>query len=210
MNDMHALGQLIQEAQDRNGWSLRDLQDRAKRRGFAMSHSNFGRLKSEPVTSIKGENLHMLQQVLKVPMGVVATAALDSMGITTRGTWDASIEDVVRESTELSEYDQELLTAMLRVMLGRTKGLANHDEQDHEHRERSTTAGHRGAAGGDAGAGQKTAAPAGAPADGNAGVRPEDLDLAAHPYMELSRDRQDAAWGDVGEENQDPGDEAGA
>ena len=39
---------------------------------------------------------------------------------------------------------------------------------------------------------------------------PADFDLAAHPDFELTRDRQAREWGDVGEENQDPGDEAGA
>ena len=30
-----------------------------------------------------------------------------------------------------------------------------------------------------------------------------DFDLAAHPDFELTRDRQDREWGDVGEESQD-------
>ena len=74
----------------------------------------------------------------------------------------------------------------------------DHADQDQD-RERGT-AERGGARGGDAGAEQKTAA-----ADA-----PADFDLAAHPDFELTRDRQAREWGDVGEENQDPGDEAGA
>ena len=211
MNDMHSLGRLIAEAQERNGWSLRDLAARAEREGYDMSHTSFARLKSTPVTSIKGENITMLALVLRVPVTHVATAALESMGVQLNSALQPSVLDVVQDSPDLSTYDQELLTALLRVMVERrrTDPHAEDDQQDHEHheqppaRERSTAAGRRGAAGGDAGAGQKTAALAGVPADEDAAVRPEDLDLAAHPYMELSRDRQDAVWGDVGEENQD-------
>lgn len=216
MNDMHSLGRLIAEAQERNGWSLRDLAARAEREGYDMSHTSFARLKSTPVTSIKGENITMLALVLKVPVTHVATAALESMGVQLNSALQPSVLDVVQDSPDLSTYDQELLTALLRVMVERrrTDPHAEDDQQDHEQppaRKRGTAAGgRRGAAGGGAGAGQKTAVPAGVPADGDAGVRPEDLDLAAHPYMELTRDRQDAAWGDVGEESQDPGDEAGA
>lgn len=207
MNDMHSLGRLIAEAQERNGWSLRDLAARAEREGYDMSHTSFARLKSTPVTSIKGENITMLALVLKVPVTHVATAALESMGVQLNSALQPSVLDVVQDSPDLSTYDQELLTALLRVMVERrrTDPHAEDDQQDHEQppaRERSTTAGRRGAAGGDAGAGQKTAALAGVPAPLD-GVLPEDLDLAAHPNFELTRDRQDRVWGDVGEENQD-------
>lgn len=204
MNDMHSLGQLIASAQERNGWSLRDLAARAERAGYDMSHTSFARLKSTPVTSIKGENITMLALVLKVPVAHVATAALESMGVELDSALHPSVLDVVQESPDLSTYDQELLTAVLRVMLDRRR-TDHHDEHDHpdQHQDRELgTAERRGARGGDAGAGagQKTAV-AGAPAD---------FDLAAHPDFELTRDRQAREWGDVGEENQDMGEEGGA
>ncbi|MBD4504546.1 hypothetical protein GUG79_25875, partial [Xanthomonas citri pv. citri] len=77
----HSLGLLIASAQERNGWSLRDLAARADRAGYDLSHASFARLKSTPVTSIKGENITMLALVLKVPVAHVATAALESMGV---------------------------------------------------------------------------------------------------------------------------------
>lgn len=197
MNDMHSLGRLIASAQERNGWSLRDLAARAERAGYDMSHTSFARLKSTPVTSIKGENITMLAIVLKVPVAHVATAALESMGVELDSALHPSVLDVVQESPDLSTYDQELLTAVLRVMLDRRR-TDHHDEHDrpdqHQDRERGT-AERGGARGGDVGAGQKTAA-AGAPAD---------FDLAAHHDFELTRDRQAREWGDVGEENQDHG-----
>ena len=103
-------------------------------------------------------------------------------------------------SDNLSPKSRAAVIQMLRVLIDLE---SNHDEHDHpdQHQDRERgTAERGGARGGDAGAGQKTAV-AGAPAD---------FDLAAHPDFELTRDRQAREWGDVGEENQDPGDEAGA
>lgn len=215
MNDMHSLGRLIADAQIRNGWSLRDLADRAEREGYDMSHTSFARLKSSPVASIKGENITMLSLVLKVPVAHVATAALESMGVHL-GAAQPSLLDVVQESPDLSEYDQELLSTLLRVMLDRRRTDAHghdHEEQpdarEREEPDGSAPARGGGARGSDARSGQKTTVTAGAP-DALDGVRPADLDLAAHPNFELTRDRQDREWGDVGEESQDPGDEAGA
>lgn len=188
MNDMHSLGRLIASAQERNGWSLRDLAARAERAGYDMSHTSFARLKSTSVTSIKGENITMLALVLKVPVAHVATAALESMGVKLDSALHPSVLDVVQESPDLSTYDQELLTAVLRVMLDRRR-TDHHDEHDHPDRDRERG----GPRGGDAGAEQKTSA-AGAPTD---------FDLAAHPGFELTRDRQARESGDVGEENQD-------
>lgn len=191
MNDMHSLGRLIASVQERNGWSLRDLAARAERAGYDTSHTSFARLKSTPVTSIKGENITMLALVLKVPVDHVATAALESVGVELDSALHPSVLDVVQESTDLSTYDQELLTAVLRVMLDRRR-TDHHDEYDHpdRHQDRECgTAERGGASGGDAGAGQKTA--------------PADFDLAAHPDFELTRDRQAREWGDVGEESQD-------
>ena len=149
MNDMHSLGRLIASAQERNGWSLRDLAARAERAGYDMSHTSFARLKSTPVTSIKGENITMLALVLKVPVAHVAhvahvaTAALESMGVELDSALHPSVLDVVQESPDLSTYDQELLTAVLRVMLGRRR-TDHHDEHDrpdqHQDRERGERA----------------------------------------------------------------------
>lgn len=209
MNDMHSLGRLIADAQDRNGWSLRDLQTRAERKGYEMSHTNFGRLKSNPVTSIKGENITMLAAVLQVPVTTVAAAALESMGVVLSAPLQPSVVDVVQTSPDLTEYDQALLTAMLDVMLGRPKADDHdHDQHptpareraQHDDGEDAAPAGRRGAGRRDAGPRQKTSAVGQAPARS---LNPADYDLAAHPPMELTRDRQDREWGDVGEENQD-------
>ena len=147
-------------AQERNGWSLSDLAARADRAGYDMSHASFARLKSTPVTSIKGENITMLALVLRVPVAHVVTAALESIGVELDSALHPSVLDVVQESPDLSTYDQELLAAVLRVMLDRRR-TDHHDERDHadqdQDRERGT-AERGGARGGDAGAEQKTAA----------------------------------------------------
>lgn len=190
MNDMHALGRLIQDAQDRNEWSLRDLQERATARGYRMSHTNFGRLKTEPVLSVKGENISMLAQVLRVRVSTVVEAVLESMDLPYSGPSSPSVLDAVLQSNEISEYDQELLVAQLRVMLGRQKAGTHGAHHEHHQHDEHPAAGERRVAG----AGQKT---------GGRYPVPADFDLAAHPPMTMARDAQDAEFEQLGEENQD-------
>ena len=120
VNDMHPLGKLIQDAMDRNGWSLRELERRSGRAGHRMSHTNIGRIKDDPVMSIKADVIKLLSAILNVSEASVVKAALDSMDID-HGMKPAPtrLEQVVRQSDEISEYDQELLTALLGVMTER-------------------------------------------------------------------------------------------
>lgn len=111
--------------------------------------------------------------------------------------------------------DDQLLAEVRRRM--RTDHHDEHNRPDqHQDRERAqhdtggedaAPAGRRGTGRRDAGPRQKTSAAGQAPARS---LNPADYDLAAHPPMELTRDRQDREWGDVGEENQDHDIEGGA
>ncbi|GGJ74590.1 hypothetical protein GCM10007173_36970 [Glutamicibacter ardleyensis] len=102
---------------DRNSWSLRALSSRADSLGFKMSHSNFGRLKDEPVSSMKGETIKMLARVLKVSETRVASAVLASMGITPGSDDDQQgLVDFVRTSSEVSARDQRILLSVIDAM----------------------------------------------------------------------------------------------
>lgn len=194
VNEIHPLGELIQEVMDRNAWSLRGLSSRADRLGFKMSHSNFGRLKDEPITSMKGETIKMLAQVLKVPEARVAAAILDSMGVANDGSQDhLDLADFVRTSSEVSARDQRILLSVIGAMRDDESGSngqpapANNDAPP---RLRAV------APEGDARPGQKT--------------KPEQSidisihDLAAHPYFETEHEKFERLHGERGEENQDP------
>ncbi|MFM9430027.1 hypothetical protein [Arthrobacter sp. MP_2.3] len=115
MNKHHPLGELIQSAQDKNGWSVRDLQRRAEEYGFEMKHSNFSRLKLHEVVTVKGDVIRMLAKVLALPESMVARAALASMGIDLSAT-DSTVDEAVRTSTEFSERDRNIIQAVVDVM----------------------------------------------------------------------------------------------
>lgn len=115
VNKHHPLGELIQSAQDKNGWSVRDLQRRAEDFGFEMKHSNFSRLKLHEVVTVKGDVIRMLAKVLALPEPMVARAALASMGIDLSGT-DSTVDEAVRTSTEFSERDRHIIQAVVDAM----------------------------------------------------------------------------------------------
>lgn len=112
MNALHPLGELIQAAQDKNGWSTRDLQRRAEDLGLDMKHSNFSRLKNQDLVSIKGTVIHALANVLQVPVHRVAQAAMASMGVEVPASQPV-LEDVVRDSPEFSTRDRLIIQGLV-------------------------------------------------------------------------------------------------
>lgn len=115
MTSSHALGQLIEAAQNANGWSDRDLADRAGRMQFDMAKSNFSRLKNQPLVSIKGSLIKGLAQVLAISEAKVAQAALVSMGVEV-SQQQPSMLDALSATAELSERDRRLLAALLDAL----------------------------------------------------------------------------------------------
>ncbi|WP_074710800.1 hypothetical protein [Arthrobacter alpinus] len=112
MNATHPLGELIQAAQDKNGWSTRDLERRAQGLGLDMKHSNFSRLKNQELISIKGAVIHALSDVLQVSVQRVAQAAMASMGVEVQSN-RPSLEDVVRDSPEFSSRDRKIIQGLV-------------------------------------------------------------------------------------------------
>lgn len=199
MNEIHALGALLQEAMDRNGWSLRALSARADARGFKMSHSNFGRLKDEPVTSMKGETIKMLSQVLQVPESRVAAAALASMNIDLPTVEDQRpLLDLVLSSNELSARDQRILLSVISAMRDDESGT--NGQPDPEAASTPKPPRLRAVApASDAGPGQKTGL-----TEAEDSVTPPPIEqLAAHFPFETEHEKFERLHGQHGEENQD-------
>ena len=197
MNELHPLGKLIQAAQDREGWSTRDLERAAERKGHSMKHSNFSRLKIEPVIAIKASQIQVLASVLGVSEQAVAMAAIESMGVQLDST-SASLEDSLRNTTDLSNRDQRLILSLAAAM--RDTGSGSIGQHDSPRPDNDTPPRLRAVAPeGNPRPGQKTNASA-----DEENIAAPRFDLAAHPYFETEHEKFERLHGDRGEENQDP------
>lgn len=127
MNAPHQLGQLIQSVEDSRGWSLREVARRIERTGRTMSHAYVARLKREPITSVTYETIQAMALGLDLPERVVATAALESMGVHDIGSAESGAAVAIARDPDLSERDRRILLAVVREMQG-------------EHLEKSTSA----------------------------------------------------------------------
>lgn len=117
MKKNHELGALIASIQERNGWSDRDLQQRAEALGLtALSKSNFSRWRTSPVNSIKGSNIRDMAAVLGISEAVVARAALESMGVTMQAAGEDSLDHAIALDVELSARDKHIVRAVLDAL----------------------------------------------------------------------------------------------
>lgn len=66
MNSKHPLGRLIAATQEARGWSERQLEQQAAGRS-GLGKSNISVIKNKPITSIKGEVIKGLAEVLGIP-----------------------------------------------------------------------------------------------------------------------------------------------
>ncbi|MFI8597729.1 hypothetical protein ACIGDM_10485 [Rothia koreensis] len=110
------LGNLIQASLDAHGWSARQIEDLS---GGApgLGRQNISLLMNKPLTSIKGETLVSLADVLGLPTELVVRAALRSLKTPIELTQETgSVEDVVRIDPDLSETDKQTLLRLLMVM----------------------------------------------------------------------------------------------
>ncbi|WP_345473697.1 hypothetical protein QMQ05_05620 [Glutamicibacter ectropisis] len=213
MNELHPLGKLIQAAQDREGWSTRDLERAAERKGHSMKHSNFSRLKIEPVIAIKASQIQVLASVLGVTEQAVAMAAIESMGVRLDST-SASLEDSLRNTTDLSNRDQRLILSLAAAM--RDTGSGSIGQHDNPRPNNDTAPRLRAVAPtSDTRPGQKTGVPDDLELaldehgvqqlhgdDATSHARPEQS-LAAHHAFETERQKFERLHGERGEENQE-------
>lgn len=119
------LGNLIQSTQDVHGWSARRLEELAEGKP-SLGKSNVSKLKNRPLTSIKGETLVSLAEVLGLPTELVVRAALRSLKAPIDLNQDTGApEDAIRIDPDLSEADKQTLLRMLMFMraeAGETRG----------------------------------------------------------------------------------------
>lgn len=213
MNELHPLGEMIQTAQNQNGWSTRDLEREAERHGLSMKHSNFSRLKLEPVIAIKASQIEVLSKVLRRSPQIVAKAAIASMGVDMDSpTHD--VPDAIRSSDEFSARDQRILLSVIDAMREDESGTNGQQGKYDPHPPRPLRS---VAPSGDTSQGQKT----GAPDDfelmlDQLGVHqlhgedaknyPAPADpLAAHQPFETELEKFDREHGERGEDDQDTG-----
>lgn len=196
VNEPDSLQALAKAVLDKQQVSARQIAAKARKADRRLSYTTLNHMAAGTYRSTPTpDTVRTLAWLADLPESVAFRAA----GLNVPGPPLA--DELPPGSDNLSPKSRAAVIQLLRVLIDLESNHDEHDEQDHEHRERSTTTERGGARSGGAGAGEKTAAPAGVPAD---------FDLAAHPSFELTRDRQDREWGNVGEESQDPGGGLGA
>jgi len=109
--ELHALGRLIRDAQQANGWSYADISKNAGRAGRNLSRSRVESIRNDRLTSIGIKAIEALAAGLDVPADRVAHAALESMGYPPEGPSSTAT------SAETLLRDPGLSTATRRVLL---------------------------------------------------------------------------------------------
>lgn len=128
---MNELGKLITSVQERNDWSDRDLQVRAKQLGLtALSKSYFSRWRNSPVNPIKSSNILDMAAVPRLSEAAVAQAALQSMGIHLNSAGTSSIDTALDRDVNLSARDKTFVRALLGAMDTAEKGQLDERTQE--------------------------------------------------------------------------------
>ena len=172
----------------------------AEQRGYNMTHSNFSRLKNEDVVSIKGSIIKLLSEVLGLPETKIARAAMASMGVDLQID-EVAVDDAVRNSDEFSERDRRIITSVLDAMRETQSETSNEDQDKPKTNPPSKPTLRAVSSRGEAGQEQKIP-----DRDDPAFLIPPPIEqLAAHPYFKTEHEKFEEAYGERGEENQDPG-----
>jgi transcriptional regulator with XRE-family HTH domain len=109
--ELHALGRLIRDVQQANGWSYADIAGNAGRGGRNLSRSRVESIRNDPLTSIGIKAITALAAGLDVPADRVAFAALESMGYPPPAAGDQ------HSAVEAIERDPELSATARRIVL---------------------------------------------------------------------------------------------
>lgn len=116
----HALGRLIREVQQANGWSYADISANALRAGRRLSRSRVESLRNDPLTSIGIKAIEALAAGLAVTPGRVVDAAIESMG------YQSTDQDSPPSSAEALRNDPLLSASTRRVLIAALE--AAHEE----------------------------------------------------------------------------------
>ncbi|WP_309080315.1 hypothetical protein [Zhihengliuella sp.] len=177
----------MEAAVERHDTSVRQLSFMAKKQGFRVVDTTLNQIRSG---SYKSTPSHETIRAVAWLAGVSDEVAFTAAGQPVPGP--PLGEELPPGSDYLSPKSRKAVVDMVRVLV-ELEGHGNAGSTNTAAQE-STGEGEQPAGGGDAGEGQKTAAPAAWPAD--------QFDLAAHPPMELERERFEREHGGAGEESQ--------
>lgn len=111
--EFHALGRLIREVQQANGWSYADISANARRAGRSLSRSRVESLRNDDLTSIGIKAIESLAAGLSVAADRVAFAAFESMGYPPASRGNGSPADALDNDPLLSAPLRRVLLSAL-------------------------------------------------------------------------------------------------
>jgi transcriptional regulator with XRE-family HTH domain len=113
--NVNALGVLVDEVCEANGWSRRDLARRAEERGHELSHQRLSQMcTADPLAGIQADKIFAIAAALGVSSARVAIAAVEAMGVRISDTSITPAEAIARDQT-LSEDTRHALLAILQA-----------------------------------------------------------------------------------------------
>ena len=119
---LNALGVLVDQVCDANGWSRRDLEKRARDRGYELSHQRISQMCTDnPLVGIQADKIHSLAAALSVSPVRIAVAALAAMGVPVTEMSITPAEAIMRDPG-LSEDTKQALLSILRTAGERRRG----------------------------------------------------------------------------------------
>lgn len=115
VNRKHALATLIEEVKAEQGWSDRDLAQRARIAGYPMSHQRINQIYTDnPIKTIVPNNLRALAAALELPLPRIVQAAITAAGLPPIGPpADWSPETAVKLDPELSSQAKRMLLGLI-------------------------------------------------------------------------------------------------
>lgn len=118
----NALGVLVDQICDANGWSRREVADRAKAAGHELSHQRISQMcGDDPLPGIQGDKIHALAVGLRTSPVRIALAAMAAMGVPVSNE-DISPAEAIMRDPHLSEDTKQALLAILRGASERRRG----------------------------------------------------------------------------------------
>lgn len=140
----HPLADLMDRVRERNGWSDSQVVSRARAAGETLGKSNISRVRNTDVVSLTGSTIKGLAAGLGIPAGVVAKAALESMGITLVDAGNLDLETVIKTDATLSTNNREMLLGMVQQMRHLESKRATNAEEDTQPRTQEGSTEHSG------------------------------------------------------------------
>lgn len=118
----NALGVLVEQICDANGWSRRDVARRAVDRGHELSHQRIGQMcTDDPLPGIQADKVFALADALGISPVRVALAAVQAMGVPVSDQTVSPAEAIMRDP-DLSQDTRSALLSILRSQGERRRG----------------------------------------------------------------------------------------